>query len=293
MYSVSRPGVLGAFALEPALPHGVAEGRTWISVFSLNPFRTIILAVGASRMIKCGKCGAENASGAKFCQMCANPIAEGGSAARDSLSTTVVFSLDPPETQVCAVCDAANEGGWAFCQQCGSKLGKSDSDAAFRADEEAVPQNATTIRSSPILDDQKKDSGSAVVTCPKCSQRLVAGAAFCHNCGSAIGVGRTAAMSSIKTVPKAHLLLMVDGEPTGDEFEIGDETVIGRMNGDITFQHDDYMSGRHARIARRAGKYFLTDENSRNGSFIRIKEEVEIKTGDFILLGKQLFRFKA
>lgn len=100
-------------------------------------------------------------------------------------------------------------------------------------------------------------------------------------------------MSSIKTAPKAHLLLMVDGEPTGDEFEIRDETVIGRMNGDITFPHDDYMSGRHARIARRAGKYFLTDEDSRNGSFIRIKKEVEIKTGDFILIGKQLFRFRA
>lgn len=251
------------------------------------------MAVGAGLMITCRKCGAENAAGAKFCQMCADPIAAGNTADRNSLSTTVVFSLEPSETQVCTVCDAANEGGWAFCQQCGSNLRESESDAAFLADEQAVPFGGTTIRSSPILDDQKKASGSAGVTCPKCSQQLVTGAAFCHNCGSAIGVGRTAAMSSIKTAPKARLLMMVDGEPTGDEFEISDETVIGRMNGNITFPHDDYMSGRHARIARRGDRYFLTDEDSRNGSFIRIKKEVEIKTGDFILLGKQLFRFKA
>jgi ribosomal protein L40E len=247
-------------------------------------------------MITCRKCGAENASGAKFCQMCADPIAAGDSADRNSLSTTVVFSLEPSETQVCPICDAANEGGWAFCQQCGSKLGESESDAAFHADEHPLPHEqafATTIRSTRDLDDPKKASGPAGVTCPKCSQRLVAGAAFCHNCGSGIGDPRTVAMSSIKTAPKAHLLLMVDGEATGDEFEVRDETVIGRMNGDITFPHDDYMSGRHAQIARRGDKYFLIDQSSRNGSFIRIKKEVEIKSGDFILLGKQLFRFKA
>jgi pSer/pThr/pTyr-binding forkhead associated (FHA) protein len=52
------------------------------------------------------------------------------------------------------------------------------------------------------------------------------------------------------------------------------------------------MSGRHARIVRRGASFVLTDEGSRNGTFIRIKGEVELKPGDVILIGKQLFRFE-
>jgi pSer/pThr/pTyr-binding forkhead associated (FHA) protein len=52
------------------------------------------------------------------------------------------------------------------------------------------------------------------------------------------------------------------------------------------------MSGRHARIERRGSTFILTDEGSRNGTFIKTKGEVELKSGDMILVGKQLFRFE-
>jgi len=84
---------------------------------------------------------------------------------------------------------------------------------------------------------------------------------------------------------------MEGGQP-GDVYELEDDTVIGRSTGEITFPHDGFMSGRHARIVRRGGSFILTDEGSRNGSFIKIKGEVELKPGDMILVGKQLFRFE-
>jgi len=87
-------------------------------------------------------------------------------------------------------------------------------------------------------------------------------------------------------------LIVDDGKP-GEEFELGGETVLGRVTGDITFPDDDYMSGRHARIIRKGNQYILTDEGSRNGTFIRIAGEVELKPGDMILVGKQLFLFDA
>ena len=52
------------------------------------------------------------------------------------------------------------------------------------------------------------------------------------------------------------------------------------------------MSGRHARIIHRGDRFVLVDENSRNGTFKRIDGEVELKAGDIILIGKQLFRFE-
>jgi pSer/pThr/pTyr-binding forkhead associated (FHA) protein len=89
------------------------------------------------------------------------------------------------------------------------------------------------------------------------------------------------------------LRLIQEGGGDGEVYKVDtDEIVIGRNNGDIRFPHDGYMSGRHARIVRRGEKFVLVDENSRNGTFKRIDGEVELKTGDIILIGKQLFRFE-
>ena len=84
---------------------------------------------------------------------------------------------------------------------------------------------------------------------------------------------------------------MEGGQP-GEVYELDADTVIGRNKGEIIFPHDGFMSGRHARIERRGASFILTDEGSRNGSFIKIKGEVELKSGDMILVGKQLFRFE-
>jgi pSer/pThr/pTyr-binding forkhead associated (FHA) protein len=115
---------------------------------------------------------------------------------------------------------------------------------------------------------------------------------FCHKCGQQISASHTVAIASVRPRPRPRLLLVIEGEQTGDEYELKDETIIGRVSGDITFPHDDYMSGRHARVERREKKFVLVDEGSRNGSFVRIKNEVEIEPGDMILIGRQVFRFE-
>jgi ribosomal protein L40E len=250
-------------------------------------------------MIKCGTCGAQNLPSAKFCQMCAMSLSpegtENASANRTpgtSLSSTVVFSVDPPDKLICSVCEASNDGDWIFCQQCGSKLGSTPVPAS-PIESEAAPKEepsfSTTIQASQLAPKPKQTGG---IACPKCLEPLVGDAAFCHKCGAVTSNARTVAMSSFKPAPKARLMLIVDGEATGDEFEIKGDTIVGRVDGDITFPHDDYMSGRHASIRRNGDKFVLIDEDSRNGSFVRIKKQVELKPGDFILLGKQLFRFE-
>lgn len=106
----------------------------------------------------------------------------------------------------------------------------------------------------------------------------------------------TIVMSStpIAAPPKqAKLLLIMEGGEVGETFSVRPaETVIGRVDGDIKFPHDGYMSSRHARILQRNGRFFLIDNNSRNGTFVKIHQEVELHPGDVILVGKQLFRFE-
>jgi pSer/pThr/pTyr-binding forkhead associated (FHA) protein len=71
------------------------------------------------------------------------------------------------------------------------------------------------------------------------------------------------------------------------------ELVLGREEGDATFPDDEFMSRRHAAVRRAQGKARLEDLNSSNGTFLRLRGEREIKTGDVLRLGDQLLRYEA
>jgi hypothetical protein len=87
------------------------------------------------------------------------------------------------------------------------------------------------------------------------------------------------------------------------------ETVLGRESGDVVFTEDPFLSRRHAAI-RMLGKdgaplptnnkptviagesvqFALVDLGSSNGSFLRIRNEVDLVPGDHFRVGQQLFR---
>jgi pSer/pThr/pTyr-binding forkhead associated (FHA) protein len=75
------------------------------------------------------------------------------------------------------------------------------------------------------------------------------------------------------------------------------ELVLGREEGDVTFPDDEYLSRRHATVRRipqgqgsRTAR--LEDLGSSNGTFLRLRGEHELKTGDVLRLGDQLLRFE-
>lgn len=89
----------------------------------------------------------------------------------------------------------------------------------------------------------------------------------------------------------ARLAQQVGPDEWGDVFLLsGDEIFLGRERGDITFPEDGYVSGSHAVIARRAGRFFLKDLGSSNGTYVRLKHTVPLHHGDLVLAGQQLFR---
>lgn len=85
------------------------------------------------------------------------------------------------------------------------------------------------------------------------------------------------------------------------------ETVLGRESGDVVFTEDPFLSRRHAAI-RALGKdgsplappapgakpdvakFALVDLGSSNGTFLRIRNEIELLPGDQFRVGQQLFR---
>ena len=70
----------------------------------------------------------------------------------------------------------------------------------------------------------------------------------------------------------------------------GSSLQIGREGGDLNFPSDLYMSAAHCKLEEAGGKFVLTDMNSRNGSYVRLKAERELSHGDYVFIGRKLLR---
>jgi len=70
----------------------------------------------------------------------------------------------------------------------------------------------------------------------------------------------------------------------------GSSLQIGREGGDLNFPSDLYMSAAHCKLEEAGGKFILTDINSRNGSYVRLKAERELAHGDYVFIGRKLLR---
>ena len=214
-------------------------------------------------MILCPKCGTETADEATVCPTCLTPVeefAEGGRTGETrGLAPTKVTPKPSVESITCPACGASNIPAYLFCQKCGASLKQP---AAKDAEPVEIPGT------QPAAD---AESGA-----PSPAQPAVTAEAAEPSASGAA----------------AKLVLIMENGGEGDAYPVGEKIVIGRRTGDLTFPHDDYMSGRHARIEKQGNRFILTDEASRNGIFIKIDKEVEVRSGDLILIGKQLFRFE-
>jgi pSer/pThr/pTyr-binding forkhead associated (FHA) protein len=87
-----------------------------------------------------------------------------------------------------------------------------------------------------------------------------------------------------------RIALVIGREETGNAFPIPESGVhLGRERGDILFPEDGYVSGLHCRLSWDGQKLFLTDLGSSNGTFVRVAE-TDVRSGDVLLMGQQLFR---
>jgi pSer/pThr/pTyr-binding forkhead associated (FHA) protein len=88
-----------------------------------------------------------------------------------------------------------------------------------------------------------------------------------------------------------RISLVIGRETTGNAFPIPVTGLfLGRERGDILFPEDGYVSGLHAQLSVSGGKLTLTDLNSSNGTYVRVRGERQLQNGDLLLMGQQLFR---
>ena len=70
----------------------------------------------------------------------------------------------------------------------------------------------------------------------------------------------------------------------------GATLVVGREDGDLNFPADLFLSAKHCTVEEKEGKFTLTDHDSRNGTYIRLKSEQPLVHGDYLFIGRKLLR---
>ncbi len=70
----------------------------------------------------------------------------------------------------------------------------------------------------------------------------------------------------------------------------GSSLQIGREGGDLNFPMDLYMSAEHCKVEESGRRLTLTDLNSKNGTYVRLKAEKDLDHGDYLFIGRKLLR---
>jgi len=185
--------------------------------------------------------------------------------------------------RVCPHCSAPTSPGMSFCRECGTPLRGSGERG------ETEPQ--------PVL--------GSLGTCWRCQSARDPGASFCRYCGASFVDAAAAAMrltppqsSPVGGAPSrtlaARLVTLLKDGSEGRSIPIAEgDADIGAAEGEVVFPDDPYMSARHARVSSRQGTYTLRDLDSVNGVYVRLRDEVELRDRDLVLIGQQVLRFEA
>ncbi len=137
---------------------------------------------------------------------------------------------------------------------------------------------------------------SAQLRCDGCGEKSAAHMRFCKHCGMRL-LGDDA-MPGLKSnaTPSYHDTCLVCLESNGsDGAKLSldqEQTDIGRLEGDVVFADDPFLSVRHARFQRRLDDYYVIDLDSVNGVYIRITDPVPLNHGDTVLIGQQVLRLE-
>ncbi len=269
----------------------------------------------------CARCQGANDASARFCKSCGASLGDSPAYAEPP-RPPVVAALDLRASEALAwrprIVTIARDGGEgaSFPLKDVTDLGRSEGDIMVADDQFISPRHARLTRRGErvVLRDLESTNGVFVrIPVPAgphaaCSEvpladqdlfligqqvlklELVKGAE--EGLGAASQHGTL--IFGTPTAPRyARLAQRTVEGITRDIFYVRKlETILGREVGDIVFTDDPFLSRRHAsiRIDRESRRPFLADLGSSNGTFLKIRDEVQLKHGDHFRIGQQLFR---
>ena len=132
--------------------------------------------------------------------------------------------------------------------------------------------------------------------CKECASSVPPGHKFCGVCGANVPEDilerQDQYFGEMQQPGKARLILIRgDQGVEGLSYLLhGNKHIVGREDAQIVFPEDDWLDPRHANFFYRDGTLMVRDEGSTNGVYFRVRDEVQLRSGDQFLCGQQLFR---
>lgn len=302
--AASPKAAMAATALVGTVPPPAVAPMAAVYAPQARPASTPPAADGAAANVNCPQCSHVNPRSNRFCAACGYNLA----AAAQMIPSAPPMAPSPaaaparPVTMVALRADGSEAGSFGLPDAAQQTVGR-DTGAIFAGDSYLSPRHATlTRRGNDLL---VRDAGSLNGVYLKLrphepwpldfgdvfriGQEIVRYEELVQQPPSADGVRR---FGSPAKGYIGRLALIIGRDTTGNAFPVPERGVhCGRERGDILFSEDGYVSGLHCRIGKASdGKTTLTDVGSSNGTFIRLKTEHTLQSGDILLMGQQLFR---
>lgn len=266
----------------------------------------------AGDALTCPKCGNKVPRNFKFCGTCGLPMAEvaagqkaGGAAAAPAAAAPVAMPAPGGKTRgsLVVIRSDGTEGDTSPLGDPVTVIGR-DAGGPFASDSYLSPRHATfTFKGNGlVVKDENSLNGVYMRIEREVPTELPDGSIF--RIGQEIIRFERVAVSApgrdgveVMGAPNPGFLgriaLVIGRETTANSYCIAPHGLhMGRERGDIVFPDDGYVSGLHCRIHGESGRVMLTDVGSSNGTFVRLKANVEhqVRPGSLLLMGQQLFR---
>jgi len=305
---IANKAAMAATALVGAVPPAVAVSTSEAAAYSPQA-RPASSPPGASASpdagpVVCPQCSHTNPRNNRFCAACGYNLAAAAQMIPSAPPMAAAPATAPvrPVMMVALRADGTEAGNYGLPDSPQLTVGR-DTGAIFAGDSYLSPRHATiTRRGTDVL---VRDAGSLNGVYLKLrphepwgldfgdvfriGQEIVRYEELVQQPATADGVRR---FGSPAKGYIGRLALVIGRDTTGNAFPVPERGVhCGRERGDILFSEDGYVSGLHCRIGKATdGKTTLTDVGSSNGTFIRLKTEHTLQSGDILLMGQQLFR---
>ena len=259
---------------------------------------------GAGAYVACPQCDHSNPAGNRFCASCGYklnlssvPVKPSGPGANAAVGASIRLTA--------LRADGSEAGSYMLGQTASETIGR-DTGSIFAGDSYLSPRHAVFARKGERLyvSDARSLNGVYLKIRPNTPWPLRFGDIF--RIGQEIlrlerlelpqpstdGVQR---LGSPADGYVARLGLVIGRDTTGNAFPVPKTGLhLGRERGDVLFPEDGYVSGLHCRLGVGTDSSItLTDLGSSNGSFVRLKDEHSVTSGDILLMGQQLFRIDA
>jgi len=282
----------------PAAPAPAAQAGGPQATVALSAAVAAVASGGAT--VICPQCGHVNAPSNLFCGSCGFRL--GGSGARPAPAAAPAAAEPAGGAMILTALRADGTEAGTFQMPVGGGTVGRETGGIFAGDSYLSPRHATfqvlgagraTVKDEGSLNGvyKKLTREVPVEIRPnevfRIGQEIIKFEPLAMQTPSPDGVERLGAPSKGYI---GRIALVVGREETGNAFPVPEGGVhLGRERGDILFPEDGYVSGLHCRLSWDGAKLFLTDLGSSNGTFVRVAD-TDLRTGDVLLMGQQLFR---